>query len=83
MININGYSDCDNYSIVLFLTIYIICILTLYILYNVINNNYYEHLTLKTVCDERDRSCYIACTKKDYRMDKACFQQCQTLSPIC
>lgn len=42
-----------------------------------------ERMTLKLYCDERDRSCNIACTRSNGMFDKKCFIDCQVNSPIC
>jgi hypothetical protein len=42
-----------------------------------------ELFTLKSVCDERDRSCFIACTDKNNMLIRECYKRCQINSPIC
>jgi hypothetical protein len=42
-----------------------------------------EHLTLKTVCDEQDRECGIACRTKNNILVEECYVKCQENSPIC
>lgn len=59
--------------------LYVIVILLLII----ITYNTHEAFTLKTKCDERDRNCYISCITRDNKFNKACFTECQKISPIC
>jgi hypothetical protein len=42
-----------------------------------------EEMTLKLFCDERDRSCNIACTRSNGVFDRKCYIDCQVNSPIC
>jgi len=42
-----------------------------------------EHMTLKPFCDERALSCLIACSNKDRRLNRDCYEECKKNSPIC
>lgn len=68
----------ENYTKMI--VIIIICSILLLL---VRKNSKAEHLTLKTECDERNRSCFIACTKSGNTLDVACYNECVRISPIC
>lgn len=56
------------------------------------NDSVKEAMTLKMVCDKKDpncfcderaRSCIIACSKRDRKLDRDCYETCKENSPIC
>lgn len=66
-----------------YLIVIILCVLLLMIIVMMKNTKNKEHLTLKKECDERNRSCFIACTKSNNTLDVACYKECVINSPIC
>ena len=71
---------------ILFILLIIVMIISVYKLLKpikLIKQSRTELMTLKLFCDERDRSCSVACTKSNGVFDKRCFIDCQVNSQIC
>lgn len=70
---------------ILFILLIIVMFISVYKILktNKPQNKRSENMTLKLYCDERDRSCNVACTKSNGVFDKRCFIDCQVNSPIC
>ena len=65
------------------LHIFLIMLISYYILYIIYQNNTKEYMPLKSNCDVRDENCSIACSKKNKSIEQDCFKICQINSPIC
>lgn len=88
IIKVTSFNETFNGTFIEFIMFALSIILLIIIYRHYFQNNnrcdkISEYLTLKTICDERDRSCNIACRRADGTFFKQCYIDCQQNSPIC
>lgn len=72
----------DNLNLSVIIMFFSVLIIIL-IINSTFNSEIKECLTLKTDCELAKRSCFIACTTKDWMLNNKCYRECMLNSPVC